>query len=76
MIRPESSLAPDAWLHDVLSSRAVAQGNVIRRKRRDIERFVGMKRFLEELRMRGFQALENREDIIVICNQAPVRRLL
>ena len=75
MIHADSSLAPETWLHDVLSSQAVAKGHVIRRKRRDIERYVGMERFLSEVRMRGFRALENRDHVIVICNQAPVRVL-
>lgn len=75
MIHADSSLAPETWLRDVLSSQAVAKGHVIRRKRRDIERYVGMERFLSEVRMRGFRALENRDHVIVICNQAPIRVL-
>jgi hypothetical protein len=76
MIRSDSPLAPEIWLRDVLSSKAVAQGHVIRRKVRDIERFVGMARFLEEVRQRGFRAVENRGYVIVFCNQAPIRRLI
>ncbi|MDQ2089003.1 aspartate aminotransferase [Marimonas arenosa] len=76
MIRPDSALAPETWLHGVLSSKSVADGHVIRRKIRDIERFVGMDRFLEEIRLRGFRAIENRGYVIVICNQAPIRRLV
>ncbi len=75
MIRSDSALAPETWLHDVLSSKAVAQGHSVRRKIRDIERFVGMDRFLAEVRERGFQAFENRGYVIVLCNQAPIRRL-
>ena len=75
MIRSESALAPETWLHSVLSSKAVAEGHIVRRKVRDIERYVGLERFLAEVQARGFRALENRGYVIVICNQAPIRRL-
>lgn len=76
VMRPHfNTLSPENWLRDFFGSQAVTHGQVVRRKRRDIERFVGMERFLEELDTRGFQAVENREQIIVFCNNAPIRRL-
>jgi len=69
-----SPLTPEVWLHDLFTSRAVQQGTVIRRKARDIERFVGMERFMREIHPRGFQVAENSGQIIIFCNRAPVRR--
>ncbi len=70
-----SPLAPDVWLMDLFTSKAVQQGGVIRRKARDIERFVGMTRFLEEIDRRGYQVAENSGQIVIFCNRAPVRFL-
>ena len=70
-----SPLSPEVWLHDLFTSRAVHEGAVIRRKKRDVERFVGMERFMHEIHRRGYQAIENSGQIIIFCNRAPVRWL-
>ncbi|SPH24378.1 hypothetical protein DEA8626_03429 [Defluviimonas aquaemixtae] len=70
-----SPLSPEVWLKDLFASKAVQEGAVIRRKARDIERFVGMERFMAEIHRRGFQAAENSGQIIIFCNRAPVRGL-
>ena len=56
-------------------SKAVMKGGVVRRSRRDIERFAGMDLFLRELERRGFQAVQNGDQIVVFCNREPVRRI-
>ncbi|MCA0872155.1 N-(5'-phosphoribosyl)anthranilate isomerase [Seohaeicola saemankumensis] len=71
-----SPLSPDAWMADLFRSKAVMDGAVIRRKIRDIERYAGMQRFEKELRRRGFQAFANGGQLIIVCNQDPVRRVL
>ncbi|NBB97806.1 MAG: aspartate aminotransferase [Alphaproteobacteria bacterium] len=75
MKHQRSPLSPEVWLHDLFASKAVQQGAVIRRKARDIERFVGMELFMREVHRRGFQAAENSGQIIIFCNRAPVRWL-
>lgn len=70
-----SHLSPDAYLRDLFRSRAVQDGGVLRRKRRDLERYVGMERLLAEVRRRGFRAAENSGQIVIFCNQAPIRFL-
>ncbi|MCE8536095.1 aspartate aminotransferase [Ruegeria pomeroyi] len=76
MFATTSPFSPEIWLRDVFDCKAVTHGQVIRRKTSDIERYVGMQRFLEEVRQRGFQAVQNREQVIVFCNSAPIRRLV
>jgi len=71
----DSHLSPDAYLRDLFRSRAVQDGGVVRRKRRDLERYVGMERLLAEVRRRGFRAAENSGQILIFCNQAPIRFL-
>jgi len=70
-----SPLTPDIWLNDLFACKAVQQGGVIRRKARDIERFVGKDLFLREIDRRGYQAAENAGQIIIFCNRAPVHFL-
>ena len=76
MTYTSSPLAPELWLQDMFASKAVQRGEVIRRKARDIERFVGMDLFRAELQRRGFRAVENAGQIIVFCNQEAVRPIV
>ncbi|APE43289.1 N-(5'-phosphoribosyl)anthranilate isomerase [Sulfitobacter alexandrii] len=66
-------LSPEIWLRDVFSAKQVLTGGIIRRKTRDIERYVGREAFESEVRRRGFQAVENAGHIIVFCNQERIR---
>jgi hypothetical protein len=76
MLRDASPLSPEIWIRDVFACKAVQQGLVVRRKLRDIERYAGLEAFLAEVRLRGFRAVENRGQILVFCNQAPIRQLV
>ncbi len=71
-----SPLTPDEWIIQLFSSRAAATGGVVRRKRSDIERYVGMDEFKHELCRRGYQAIENAGQVVIFCNQEPVRAVL
>ena len=68
MTHPGSVLSPEVWLRDLFSSKSVTSGQVIRRKTRDIERYAGMDLFLSEARARGFQVIQNREQLVIFCN--------
>lgn len=70
-----SPLSPENWFQDMFASKAVQQGGVIRRKARDIERFVRMERFMAEIARRGYQVAENSGQIVIFCNRAPVHWL-
>ena len=61
---------------EFLSSRAALKGEVIRRKVRDVERFVGRRPFLDEMKRRGFPVVENAGQFVVFCNSEPIRRLV
>ena len=58
---------------DLFSSTAARSGGVIRRKKSDLEKYVGLERFAEELTRRGYRAIENAGQIIIFCNHEPVR---
>ena len=70
-----SPLSPEVWLNDLFTSKSVQQGTVIRRKRRDVERFVGMQAFLREVERRGFRVAENGGQLLIFCDRAPLRWL-
>ncbi len=69
-----SPLTPHEWTSDLFASRAAASGGVVRRQKRDIERYVGLEEFRQELRRRGFQAVENAGQVVIFCNQEAIRR--
>ena len=66
---------PDLYLLDLFSSRIAREGGIVRRKSRDIMRYVGKERFEHELDRRGFRAFENSGHILIICNQDPINKI-
>ena len=68
-------LDAENWISNLFSSQAAREGAVIRRKIRDVERFVGRDRFLTDMRRRGFSVVENAGQFVVFCNCEPIRRL-
>ena len=73
MTQIPAPLSADAWMRHLFSSRAALEGAVIRRKLRDIERYVGRSRFEAELRRRGFHAVENAGQLVIFCDQDPIQ---
>ncbi len=62
----------ETYLADMFGAKSVARGRVIRRKARDIDRYVGRSAFVEELERRGYRAVENAGQIVIFCNLDPV----
>lgn len=75
MTNPPQFLSPEAWVSHLFSSQAAREGAVIRRKIRDIERFVGRAAFLAEMTRRGFPVVENAGQFVIFCNREPIRRV-
>lgn len=67
--------SPEHWLTSTFSARIAAQGGVVHRKMQDVDRIIGRQAFLDEIDRRGFRALENAGQVIIICNAEPVRFL-
>lgn len=68
-------LDPHAWMNHVFSAKSAQTGGVVRRRVRDVERIVGRELFRQELRRRGFRAIENNGHFVIFCNRAPLYRL-
>jgi hypothetical protein len=66
-------VTPERWLIQIFSARAAAEGGIVRRSVRDVERIVGRRRFEAELSRRGFRAVENAGQYVVFCNRQPIR---
>lgn len=64
------------WLDHVFSAQSARAGGVVRRKVRDVERLVGREAFFEDLRQRGYQAIENNGHFVVFCNKAPLSKVV
>ncbi len=69
-------VTPQQFFAEMFSSRAARNGEVIRRKVRDVDRLVGRSAFLVEMQRRGFPVVENAGQYVVFCNREPIRRLL
>ena len=57
----------------LFSSKAARSGCVVRRNVRDVERYVGRHAFEQELLRRGYHAVENAGQLVIFCNQEPIR---
>jgi hypothetical protein len=69
-------LSSDQWIAHMFSSQAAREGGVIRRKVRDLERYVGRKPFLDEMKRRGVPVVENAGQFVIFCNREPIRRVV
>ena len=75
-MRDHGPITPEQWLGMLFSSRAAREGRVIRRQLRDIDRYIGRNRFEAELARRGYHAVENAGQMVIFCNQEPIRVIL
>lgn len=75
MPRPPVFPDPAPWIAQLFASQAAREGGVVRRKARDIDRFVGRDAFLADMQRRGFTVIENAGQFVVFCNREPIRRL-
>ncbi|WP_220749226.1 MULTISPECIES: N-(5'-phosphoribosyl)anthranilate isomerase [Jannaschia] len=64
------------WLNTVFAAKASQRGRTVRRALRDVEAMVGREVFLAEVQRRGWSAVENAGQIIVFCNDQPIRRVV
>jgi hypothetical protein len=69
-------LDAEHWIRHVFSSQAAASGGVVRRKIRDIDRYVGREAFLSEMQRRGYGVVENAGQFVIFCNREPIKQVL
>ncbi|MBS9718727.1 N-(5'-phosphoribosyl)anthranilate isomerase [Pseudohalocynthiibacter aestuariivivens] len=66
-------MPPQIWLRQIFDAKSARDGGIVRRKTKDVERIVGRTALEMELRRRGFHAVENAGQIVIFCNNAPVK---
>lgn len=70
------SLPSELWLRQIFDAKAARAGGIVRRSLDDIERIVGRAQFEREILRRGYHAVENAGQIVVFCNNEPIRLLM
>lgn len=68
--------SPKQFLIELFSSRAALNGEVIRRKRSDVDRYFGEAAFLLEMKRRGYRVYHNSGQFVIFCNCEPVQRMV
>ena len=68
-------ITPHQFFSELFGTRVTRNGEVIRRKIRDVERYIGRDAFLAETRRRGYPVVENAGQFVVFCNNETIRRL-
>jgi hypothetical protein len=71
--RPAPRPLGQDWLEQIFRAKAAANGGVIRRKVRDVDREIGRDALELEVRRRGFHLLECGGDFVIVCSSAPIR---
>nr|WP_239058313.1 N-(5'-phosphoribosyl)anthranilate isomerase [Aliiroseovarius sp. PrR006] len=69
-------LPAQLWMQQIFEAKAAREGGIVRRKRRDIERTIGWQVFETEIRRRGYHVVENCGQIVIFCNDAPIRQVI
>lgn len=60
-------------MRQMFDAKAARDGRIIRRSLADIDRVVGRDRFEAEIVRRGYHAVENAGQIVIFCNNEPIR---
>lgn len=66
-------LPPDLWMQRIFDAKAAREGHVVRRSLRDLELIVGTSAFEREIRRRGYHAVINGQQVVIFCNNEPIR---
>lgn len=62
-----------AWIDQVFKAGAVAKGNVVSRKKTNVDKYASMKELTKEVKKKKFHLIETGDQIIVICNKGDVK---
>lgn len=63
----------NAWLQQWFSAQACSKGGIIRRSRRDIDKFTSMGEVIREVEKRKWHVVEIGDQVVVLCNEGDMR---
>ena len=61
------------WINDIFRAGAVNKGGIVRRSRKDVQKYGGYKALLSEVKKRKFHLIRTGKQYIVIFNQGVFR---
>lgn len=70
---PIPAYSPDQWLFQLFSPLAVAIGGPLRCDVAEVEAHLGRDRFVAEVKLRGYQAVEKAGQFTLTSTRAPLR---
>lgn len=74
-MKTPQSVTAELWMKQLFSAKAVNCGGILRRSASDVDRLIGRDVFLAEIHARGYRAIENNGQIVILCNRAPIEVL-
>lgn len=66
-------MSPYESINDIFRAASVKNGNVVRRKIANVEKYASFKYLLEEVQARGFHLVETGDQYIIICNAGQLK---
>ena len=66
-------LPPDLWMQSIFDAKAARHSHVVCRSLHDIDVIVGRETFELELKRRGYHAVLKGEQVVIFCNNQPIR---
>lgn len=75
MYVPIRTQDPQSWIDQIFSTKSAQSGGVVRRNKAWVEQEIGIDRFIAEVQLRRFHLIDAGKQLIVICNQHPIRIL-
>jgi hypothetical protein len=73
---PIPAFSPDQWLFQLFSPLAVAEGCPLRCNVAEVEANIGRKRFLAEVKIRGYRAKESAGQFLLTLTREPLRVMI
>jgi hypothetical protein len=64
----------DVWIDRIFAAKA-AEGQVVRRNMDWVAREIGVARFMDEVRARGFHLIQTADQFVIVCHQGEIRLL-
>ena len=67
---------PETWIDQIFGSKSARRGAVVRRSIAWVDREIGLERFFDDVRRRGYRLLRTADQFIVICHRGPIEILI
>jgi phage baseplate assembly protein gpV len=66
-------MTSNAWMDTWFSSQTARNGGIVRRARRDVDRFANMDWVIEEARQRRWHVIETGDQVVLLCHEGDLR---